>query len=58
MAAQSKDKHHGLDLNLSTVTVVKEPPISQTESYEHRNQDQWELDVLRDYGFQSSLVIA
>ena len=58
MAAQTKDKLLGLDPNLSTVTIAKEPSSSQTEIYEHQNQGQWELDVLRDYGFQSNIATA
>jgi len=58
MAAQTKDKRLGLDLDLSTVTVVKEPTSSQTEIYEHQNQGQWELDILRDYSLQSNMATA
>lgn len=58
MAAQTKDKPLGLDPELSTVTIIKESSSSQTEIYEHKNQGQWELDVLRDYSLQSNMATA
>jgi hypothetical protein len=38
--------------------IVKEPSSSQTGIYDHQNQGQWELDVLRDYGLQSNMATA
>ena len=52
------DENFGLEPYNTIVSIRQEPPSSQSEMYDHVNNDSWELEVLRASGMKSQISVA
>jgi len=50
LQARQMDIQLNLDPTTSDVSLLEEPPSSQSEAYQNVNSSQWEIDVVRDGG--------
>jgi len=57
-AAKLLDENFGLESDNTIVSIRQEPPSSQSEMYDHVNDDSWELEVLRASGMNSQISVA